>query len=139
MKNMRKSLFKHPSLILAPCDFGHGIFTKSFIAPDTTLEECPYLRIEAEACSGILDDYAFNLESAEENGDADYYSLVLGWGSLFNHSYDHNTEYWHDMSRDLIVFHTIKAVAAGEQLFVNYGKEWWDSREMTPEWQKKGV
>jgi hypothetical protein len=37
------------------------------------------------------------------------YSLVLGWGSLFNHSFDHNTEYWHDTDRDLIVFHTIKS------------------------------
>jgi SET domain-containing protein len=61
------------------------------------------------------------------------YSLVLGWGSLFNHSYDHNTEYWHDTDRDLIVFHTIKKVSAGKQLFVNYGKEWWGSRELTPD------
>ena len=97
------------------------------------MEECPYLRIKADECAGTLDDYVFNLESEEDNGDTAYYSLVLGWGSLFNHSYDHNTEYWHDTDRDLIVFHTIKKVSAGDQLFVNYGKEWWDSRALTPE------
>jgi len=31
------------------------------------------------------------------------------------------------------VFHTIKSVNAGKQLFVNYGKEWWESRELAPE------
>ncbi len=133
MKKNKKHLFRHPKIVLSPCDFGHGIFTTKSIAPDTTIEECPYLRIKADECTASLDDYVFNLETAEENGDSDYYSLVLGWGSLFNHSYDHNIEYWHDTDRNLIVFHTIKTVAAGKQLFVNYGKDWWKSRALTPE------
>jgi len=133
IKKKRKPLLRHPKIVISPCVFGHGIFTTTFIPADTTLEECPYLRIKAGECAASLDDYVFNLESSEDNGDSDYYSLVLGWGSLFNHSFDHNTEYWHDTDRDLIVFHTIKAVAAGKQLFVNYGKEWWDSRELAPE------
>ena len=133
MKNKPEPLYRHPDIVISPCDFGHGIFTTRSIPADTTLEECPYLRINAEECAGTLDDYVFNLESAEENGGSDVYSLVLGWGSLFNHAYQHNTEYWHDTDRDLIVFHTIKKVAAGKQLFVNYGQEWWDSRELTPE------
>ncbi len=133
MKKKRKPLYRHPYIVISPCSFGHGIFTTESIPADTTLEECPYLRINADECAGTLDDYVFNLESAEENGDADVYSLVLGWGSLFNHAYNHNTEYWHDTERDLIVFHTIKKVAADKQLFVNYGTEWWDSRELKPE------
>ena len=36
------------------------------------------------------------------------------------------------MERDLIVFHTIKDVSAGEQLFINYGEAWWETRELTP-------
>lgn len=126
-------LYRHPDIVISPCDFGHGVFATQGIEADTTLEECPYLRIRADECAGTLDDYVFNLETEEDNGDTDIYSLVLGWGSLFNHADTHNTAYWHDTERDLIVFHTIKAVAAGEQLFVNYGKEWWNSREKTPE------
>ncbi len=133
MKNNHQPPFRHPHIIISPCEYGYGIFTTKSISADTTLEECPYLRIKEDECSGPLDDYLFNLESAEENGESDYYSLVLGWGSLFNHSYQHNTEYWHDTERDLIVFYTIKKVSAGKQLFVNYGKEWWNSRELTPE------
>ncbi len=133
MPQKTKPLFRHPDIVISPCDFGHGIFATRTLPPDTTLEECPYLRIRADECAGTLDDYVFNLETAEENGDADIYSLVLGWGSLFNHADKHNTEYWHDTDRDLIVFHTIKKVPAGKQLFVNYGRDWWDSRELTPQ------
>jgi hypothetical protein len=133
MNRKHKPLFRHPNIVIFPCDFGHGIFTTTFLRADTTLEECPYLRIKADECAGILDDYVFNMETAEENGESDYYSLVLGWGSLFNHAEDHNTEYWHDTERNLIVFHTIREVAAGHQLFVNYGQEWWQSRELTPD------
>jgi uncharacterized protein len=132
MKKITNALFRHPNIVISPCDFGHGIFTTTFLPAATTLEECPYLRLKADECTGILDDYVFNLESTEENGESDYYSLVLGWGSLFNHADNHNTEYWHDTDRDLIVFHTIKEVAAGQQLFVNYGKEWWQSRDLRP-------
>lgn len=133
MKMIRKPLFKHPNIVISSCDCGHGIFTTTYLPADTTLEECPYLRIKADECAGVLDDYVFNLETAAENSDSDYYSLVLGWGSLFNHADDHNTEYWHDTDRDLIVFHTIKEVPAGQQLFVNYGKEWWQSRDLAPD------
>ena len=129
----KKQLYRHPAIVIATCAFGHGIFTTRALPPDTTLEECPYLRINADECAGSLDDYVFNLEPSEEDGDREVYSLVLGWGSLFNHSYAHNTEYWHDTDRDLIIFHTVKKVAAGKQLFVNYGKDWWESRDLVPE------
>jgi len=129
----RKKLYRHPNIVISTCAFGHGIFTTKAIPADTTLDECPYLRISADECADTLDDYVFNLEPSEEDGDSEVYSLVLGWGSLFNHSYEHNTEYWHDTDRDLIVFHTIKKVSAGKQLFVNYGKDWWESRNLKPE------
>ena len=133
MNPKHKPLYRHPHIVISPCAYGHGIFTTHAIPADTTLEECPYLRINADECAGTLDDYVFNLESADESNGTDVYSLVLGWGSLYNHSYKHNTEYWHDTDRDLIVFHTICKVPAGRQLFVNYGKEWWESRELKPE------
>ncbi len=133
MAKQRKHLYRHPDIVLSPCAYGHGIFTTKNIPADTTLEECPYLCIDADECASSLDDYVFNLESAEENGESDVYSLVLGWGSLFNHADDHNTEYWHDTDRDLIIFHTIKKVPAGRQLFVNYGKDWWESRDLKPD------
>jgi hypothetical protein len=134
-KQISQSLFRHPNLVVAPCKFGHGVFATEDIPADTTLEECYHLRIRKEHCSGIMDDYVYNIAPEEDDPQeaSECYSLPLGCGSIFNHSDDHNTEYWHDSDRDLIVFHTIKEVSAGEQLFINYGKDWWESRECIPE------
>ena len=131
----QQPLYRHPSIVVAPCEFGYGVFTTKRIPAETTLEECHHLRIKKEDCSGIIDDYVYGLEPDEDDadGESQYYSLPLGWGSIYNHAYRHNTEYWHDTDRDLIVFHTIKEVTAGEQLFINYGEPWWDTRGLEPE------
>jgi SET domain-containing protein len=131
---LSQPLFKHPHLVVVPCEFGHGVFATEHIPADTTLEECHHLRIKKEDCSGIMDDYVYNIapdpDASEEESEC--YAFILGYGSIFNHADDHNTEYWHDTDRDLIVFHSIRDIAAGEQLFVNYGKDWWETRECTP-------
>lgn len=130
-----QALFRHPDLVVAPCQFGRGVFATKPIPADTTLEECHHLRIREQDCSGIIDDYVYGLETNLDDSEeaSEYYSLPLGWGCIFNHAEAHNTEYWHDTDRDLIVFYTIKDVSAGEQLFINYGKDWWETRERTPD------
>jgi len=134
-KHLSQPLFRHPDLVVAPCKFGHGVFAAEYIPADTTLEECYHLRIRKEECSGIIDDYVYSVAADDDDSQesSECYSLPLGCGSIFNHSDEHNTEYWHDTERDLIVFHTIKDVSAGEQLFINYGKDWWETRECTPD------
>jgi len=127
-------LFRHPNLVVAPCEFGHGVFATAPIPSDTTLEECHHLCLNEHECDGILNDYVYklDLDKPETKTALEYFSLPLGFGSIFNHSNQHNTEYWHDEKRDLIIFYTTKDVAAGEQLFINYGKEWWDGRDIKP-------
>ena len=127
----KKNLYKHPAIVVSTCKFGRGVFATQKISSDTTIEECPFLRIKTDECTGILDDYVFNVDGNGEK-DSACYILLLGWGSLYNHSDAHNVEYWHDTKRDLIVFHTVKDVPAGSQLFVNYGAEWWETRELNP-------
>ena len=128
-------LFRHPEVVVASCKFGYGVFATADIPDEAMVEECPYLRIKGEHFSGIVDDYVYHLEPEEgESGEESaYYSLPLGSGCIFNHSDDNNIEYWHDIERKLIVFRTNKDVHAGEQLFVNYGKSWWEERDLTPE------
>jgi len=133
-KHTSQSLFRHPNLVVAPCEFGYGVFATNPIPADTTIEECHHLRINKEDCSGIIDDYVYGLDPDDQDSEeeSECYSLPLGWGSIFNHADPHNIEYWHDTDRDLIVFHTIKDVSPGEQLFINYGKPWWETRDLMP-------
>ena len=100
-------LIRHHALVVAPCKFGHGVFATEHIPANTTLE-CHHLRIREQDCSGIIDDYVYGLETNHDGSEeaSETYSLPLGWGCIFNHADDHNTEYWHDTERDLIVFHT---------------------------------
>lgn len=126
-------LYRHPGLVVAPCDFGHGVFTTDPIPSDTTIEECHHLCLNEHECEGILNDYVYQLDlDKSKKKMMEYYSLPLGFGSIFNHANEHNTDYWHDEKRDLIIFYTIRDIAAGEQLFINYGKEWWDGRDINP-------
>jgi len=130
--NFSEPLYKHPDLFVAPCEFGQGVFTREPLPSNTTLEECHHLRLRSNECEGMLNDYVYGLEP-DENDDVEYFSLPLGFGSIFNHADDHNTEYWHDVTRELIIFYTIKNVAAGEQLFINYGNNWWEERGIQPD------
>ena len=134
-KGLTQPLFRHPNLVVAPCKFGHGVFATADIPADTTVEECHHLRIKERDCTGILNDYVYHLEPDDEDTKAadEYYSLPLGCGRIYNHAENHNIEYWHDTQRDLIIFYTITDVSAGEQLFINYGKDWWKTRELKPD------
>jgi uncharacterized protein len=134
-KGLTRLLFRHPNLVVAPCKFGHGVFTTDDIPADTTVEECHHLRIREKDCAGILNDYVYHLELYDKDAKkpVEYYSLPLGCGSIYNHAENHNIEYWHDTKRDLIIFYTITDVSAGEQLFINYGKDWWETRERMPD------
>jgi len=77
--------------------------------------------------------YHLEPDGEDTEGAAECYSLPLGCGSIYNHAENHNIEYWHDTQRDLIIFYTITDVSAGEQLFINYGKDWWKTRELKPD------
>jgi hypothetical protein len=128
-------LVKHPNLVVAPCEYGHGVFSTGDIPADTTIEECPFLRMKGAEFSGIVDDYVYHLdEEKDDDGKETWiYSFPLGWGCVYNHSDDPNTDYWIDTERNLIVFDTVKDISAGDQLFINYGKEWWEARDLTPD------
>lgn len=134
-KQPYKPLFRNTAIRIAPCSFGYGVFAAEDIPADTTLEECHHLRIGSEECLGVVDDYVYGLNggNGESESEGETYSLPLGCGSIFNHADEPNTGYWHDEERDLIVFHTIKDVCAGEQLFIDYGKDWWETRDLEPE------
>jgi len=53
----------------------------------------------------------------------EYIAIVLGYGSLINHSYKPNTEYFNNYKAGEIVYRTYKPVRKNEELFVNYNGE----------------
>ena len=74
-----------------------------------------------------FEHYLFVRHEAEPDGDQ---LLALGIGSLFNHSPSPNVHYHvHDAEEPMIEFVAARAVPAGEELCIFYGREedlWFD-------------
>jgi SET domain-containing protein len=58
--------------------------------------------------------------------------LPLGYGAMYNHSDNENVTYYMDRLTNKMLFFTIRDIAAGEELYVNYGDEWWSTRNLKP-------
>jgi hypothetical protein len=128
-------LYRHPGLLVARCPFGWGVFTTQVLEEHELIEECTYLAYARPANQTMLNDYAFHMEKPPglppvEGG---YHTLVLGYGSLYNHSFENNMIYYFDPERNLYLYHAARRIELWEQLFINYGENWWKSRQRVPE------
>ncbi len=63
----------------------------------------------------MLDNYYFNW-----GDDGEWYAFALGYGSLYNHSYEPNAEYGMDFDSETIDFYCIKPITSGEEILINY-------------------
>jgi uncharacterized protein len=106
---------------------GRGVFATRAFAEGEAVESCPTLEVAGDCVSGRLGDYVFG-SSQDENAVV----LPLGWGMLYNHSYDANCEYVQD-GPQVITFQTTRKVGAGEELTIDYGEEWWSTRNLEPD------
>ncbi|MGB1217375.1 MAG: SET domain-containing protein [Saprospiraceae bacterium] len=109
-----------PSVYFAPSEIeGRGVFTYDDIPKGTLIEVCPVIIIPKEQVEIIhktcLHDYYFLW--GEEQDQA---AIALGFGSLYNHSFEPNAEYLVDYSQNTFDFLAIRDIEAGEEIMVNY-------------------
>ncbi|NBX07681.1 MAG: SET domain-containing protein [Proteobacteria bacterium] len=105
---------------------GHGVFATKKIAKGAVIERCPYIVIDDDdvAEANRLQDYLFT--SPDEEGD---YLCVLGYGMVYNHSDSPNAEWEIDDDNRFVRFSATKDIAAGDEIFQDYGEEYWKTRE----------
>jgi hypothetical protein len=106
---------------------GRGVYATRAFAKGDTVESAPTLELPGDQVVGQLSDYVFG--SGENENDV---ILLLGYGMLYNHSYDANLEYVQEGPR-VIAFVTLRDVEPGEELTINYGEEWWSTRNLEPD------
>ncbi len=99
---------------------GRGVFARTDISADTVIERVPVIMLRVGEIYGDLhtsdlSDYIFSW------GD-DWVGLSLGYGSMYNHSYDPNTLYecLDDRSQ---VFTALRDIRKGDEITVNYNGE----------------
>lgn len=112
---------------------GKGVFTSEVIEAGTIIEIAPVL-VLPERDSELIDksflyNYYFLWGDAHKN-----YAICLGYGSLYNHSYEPNCIYETYYEDEKMHFITRRDIAAGEELTVNYN---WDPDDKKPVWFDK--
>ena len=109
-----------PSLFIAPSPLGgRGVFTAAPIAEGSLIEVCPVIALSGKDRGQIdrtgLYDYYFIW--GEEDQQC---AIALGYGSLYNHSFEPNAEYRADFDGLTLDFYALKDIEAGEEVTVNY-------------------
>ncbi len=105
---------------------GRGVFAARDFASDETIEICPTIEIGESDAGGVLGDYVIS-----SNRDPKLNVFILGYGSLYNHSDSPCAEYM-DNGDDSLVFVALRDIAEGEEITIDYGEEWWETRDLEP-------
>ena len=113
-----------PCLYVAPTEgMGRGVYTSGDIEPGTVIEISPVI-VMTGAERKLLDqtllhDYIF--EWGKERGAC---CMALGYIPLYNHSYKSNCEYEMDFDQRVITVRSVRRIAAGEEVSINYNGNW---------------
>ena len=115
---------------------GHGergVFARCLISEGTLIEKVPVILIpknqvpdeskgELPACRISWYVYAWDAQAGNE-----YVAVALGYGSLYNHSYNPNAVFRLE-SPDILEFVAIKQIEKNEEIMINYNGQPDDNR-----------
>lgn len=103
-----------------------GVFALKNIAKSELIEKCPLILLPMAEMKIIdkttLKYYYFEL--TDKN-----FAIVLGYGSLYNHSYDANAIYHLSAREKIMKISAVKDIGKGEEIFINYN---WRPDNKTP-------
>lgn len=126
MPRRRKPLATAGDLYIAWSPLGgRGVFAGRAFQKGELIERCPYLRLDADDVDGLLNDYVFD-------DGADAVVLPLGYGMLYNHASPGNLEHYDVEDDTVFEYYATRDIAKNEELCLDYGTEWWDTRELSP-------
>jgi len=107
---------------------GRGIFALKNFQPQELIEVCPAIKFPnrewEDMAKTILRQYAFSY-------DDDSSIIALGYGSLYNHSYNPNAFYQKGKSDNTLDIIAFKPILRGQEIFINYNA---DPYDQSPLW-----
>jgi hypothetical protein len=99
---------------------GRGVFALRAFAAGEEVEVCPVLLFRMPLKRLPAEFRRFVYDWAQLAGARGTNALALGYGSMYNHSNPANLRYEADASGSLLRLFAARAVAAGEELTINY-------------------
>lgn len=125
LKNKRPAIRRGAIAISASTVSGRGAFATENIKDGAIIECCPAIEVSDRDIGGELVNYVFygNYETAR--------LVVMGYGMLFNHSSTPNVAYYREETSlgPEMVLYALRNIRKGEELYYNYGEEWWTTRQ----------
>lgn len=121
---------------------GRGVFARKDIPANTAIECSPVLVLSPKDTKALEPTFLYNYyfiwgDSGRQT------AIVLGYGSIYNHSYNSNCKYETDYEDKTFKVITRFPIKAGEELFINYNfypdeqkPVWFDTKRIA-EWDQK--
>ncbi len=98
---------------------GRGMVAGEQIKKGDLIERCPVLVLEKKFTEQIdktpLYDYYFIWGKNDES-----IAIALGYGSIYNHSFEPNAEYVPNYEDAQLEFYALRDISEGEEILVNY-------------------
>ena len=109
---------------------GRGVFTTEAIAKGKVIEISPVVVLSTKDRKHVEKTKLFNyiFEWGKSHKKA---AVALGYISIYNHSYNSNCTYEMDFEEETITIRTVRAIAKGEELSINYNA---DPNDTTDVW-----
>ena len=127
---MKSALSRRNLIVKKSSIHGYGVFAGENIKSDEIIEECHTIILSVQYAD--IENYTFD-------GDGKS-AIVLGYGSIYNHSKERNAVYEYDKEKSVMVFRASKPIKKGEEIFISYGDNWFSSRNAIvrePSWRHK--
>jgi hypothetical protein len=106
---------------------GRGVFALEALPEGLLLETAPVIVMPGDQRplidQTLLHDYIF-IWGEEE----DQCCMALGYVALYNHASPANCDYAMNFDQHTISIITVRDIAAGEELFINYNGDWNDEK-----------
>ena len=100
---------------------GRGVFALKNFKESEIIEKCPVINVtptERKHCEKtILANYIYPWRSTRSG------SVVLGYGSLYNHSFNPNADWKQNFKNESMVYRALRDIKRGEEITVNYNGE----------------
>lgn len=109
---------------------GRGVFAQQNFKKGEVIETCPVIVLPAEEIDSLELTKLYNYYFAwgPDSKDA---AIALGYGSLYNHSYNPSARYYKDFENGLLKYVCIRDIQKGEEITINYNC---DPEDKTPVW-----
>ena len=109
---------------------GRGVFALERINAFQTIESAPVIVMTAQdrklLDQTLLHDYIFEWTP---NGEQQCI-MALGNVPIYNHSYASNAEYAMDYEAQTISIQSVREIAVGEEITINYNGDWNDEKPL---------